>query len=264
MYAIAPTHLLQHTRTWLWASVREVMWWVIGIALHVVIIAGYLAYVYTPHPATAAPELIVETLELTLAEVESDISAEASTQAVAMPLPPTPVPDIAPYLTANDAPVALPEPPPPSLDKPQPDLRGLPMPEVPLPALPDQPDDLPEITLPPMQPPSAPATNTPPQQATGATARVEQPELVTDLSALRKSYPELARRNGWEGTVTLRLTVNAKGRLEKTEVIQSSGYVILDKEAQKMLRRARFRNGPGELIQSITYSLDAQRSRTKR
>jgi protein TonB len=264
IFTIAHLHPFRQTFAWFWASVREVMWWCLGILLHLVAMIAFLNHFHAPQPATAAPELIVETLELTLAEVESEVSTEASAQEMATPLPPVPVPDIAPYLTANDAPIALPEPPPPTVEKPQPELRGLPMPEVPLPALPEQVEDLPAITPPPMQPISTPPDVTPPQQATGATARVEQPELVTDLSALRKSYPEIARRNGWEGTVTLRLTINAKGRLEKTEIVQSSGYAVLDKEAQRMLQRARFRNGPGELIQSITYALDSQHSRKKR
>ena len=51
---------------------------------------------------------------------------------------------------------------------------------------------------------------------------------------------------------------------ETTEVIQSSGYSVLDKEAARMLRKARFRNGPGELIQSITYSLETTRTKKRR
>ena len=144
-----------------------------------------------------------------------------------------------------------------------PEISGFPMPEIPLPALPDQPEDLPAITLPPLQAPPLTTPKETPLQATGATARVQQPELLTDLSALRKSYPAVARRNGWEGTVTLRLRITANGRLDSAEVIQSSGYKVLDNEAAKMLRRARFRNGPGELIQSITYSLEAHSARPR-
>ena len=45
------------------------------------------------------------------------------------------------------------------------------------------------------------------------------------------------------------------GRAEAIEVVQSSGYRILDREAAKMLRKARFRGGPGELIQKVEYAL---------
>ena len=263
MQATLTFHPLKSFLTWLYAGVREVFWWCLGLLLHLLFVVFVLNYFYANKPATAAPELIVESLELTLAEVESPISTEASTPEILPVAHPLPQPEVAPYLMAPDSPIALPEVPFPTAE-PLPQLSGLPMPELPLPALPDQPADLPKITLPPPQLPPTPSTALPPQQATGATARVEKPELITDLSALRKSYPAIARRNGWEGTVTLRLTINAKGRLEKTEIVESSGYDVLDNEAVKMMRKARFRNGPGELIQSISYALDSQKSRSKR
>lgn len=249
--AVTPLRLCAKLPAICRVGLSECLWVAASIFLHLLCAALLFRWIYTPQPATAAPKLITESLELTLAEIESDLATEAVTPEVASAAH-APQPEIAPYLTAPDAPVTLPEPPPP-LPSPIPETNGFPMPELPLPALPDQPENLPEITLPPLQSPPVAA---PPQQATGATARLERPELITDLSALRKSYPTIARQNGWEGTVTLRLKINAKGRLEDVEVIQSSGYSILDKEAAKMLRRARFRNGPGELIQSISYSLD--------
>jgi protein TonB len=263
MQVTLPFHPLKYVLFWLYASVRELFWWSLGLLVHLLLVLLILNHFYAPKPATAAPELIVETLELTLAEVESPISTDASTPEIVPAAQPVPQPDIAPYLMAPDSPIALSEFPPPTAE-PLPKLSGLPIPELPLPALPDQLTDLPKIILPPPQLPPTQPSALPPQQASGATARIEQPELITDLSALQKSYPAIARRKGWEGTVTLRLTINAKGRLEKTEIIESSGYDVLDNEAVKMMRKARFRNGPGELIQSVSYSLDAQGSRLKR
>ena len=224
---------------------------VASIALHLLLAAGLLHLLYAPQPATAAPQLIVESLELTLAEVESERIAEAIPLASAASATP-PTPDIAPYLTAPDSAVALPELPPiPKTEQPLPDL---PSPDFPMPALPEQPTDLPEITLPPMEAAQTPPAQ-PPQTATGATARIQHPELLTDLATLQKSYPEEARRNRWEGTVVLRLQIDAAGRAEAIEVVQSSGYRVLDREARKMLRKARFRGGPGELIQKVEYAL---------
>lgn len=256
-----PTSLTKLALRWCYASVKEVVWLSLGILLHLLCIAWILNLLYAPRPSSAAPELIVETLELTLAEVESETSTEAVTPELAAAQQ-APTPDIAPYLTDTESAITLPEAPPPP-EMPMPEISGFPMPEIPLPALPDQPEDLPAITLPPLQAPPPTTPKETPQQATGATARVQQPELLTDLSALRKSYPAVARRNGWEGTVTLRLRITANGRLDSAEVIQSSGYKVLDNEAAKMLRRARFRNGPGELIQSITYSLEAHSARPR-
>ena len=251
MSRLAPTTpafpLIAMVRSGLWHGVLLV----VSVALHLGVAAWLLHLIYTPKPATAAPQLIVESLELTLAEVESEHATEsvplATATAAAQPLP-----DVAPYLTAPDSEVALPDLPP-TLDT-APPLPDLPTPDFPLPALPEQPTDLPEITLPPMEALQTPQTQ-PPREATGATARIQHPELLTDLATLQKSYPEEARRNRWEGVVVLRLQISASGRAEAIEVVQSSGYRILDREATKMLRKARFRGGPGELIQKVEYAL---------
>ena len=52
-------------------------------------------------------------------------------------------------------------------------------------------------------------------------------------------YPELARRNRWEGTVVLRLRVEADGSLSSVTVHRSSGYPILDAEAVNAVRMWR-------------------------
>ena len=216
------SHLAPTTPTFpLIAMVRSGLWHgvllIVSVALHLGVAAWLLHLIYTPRPATAAPQLIVESIELTLAEVESEQATEsvplATATAAAQPLP-----EVAPYLTAPDAEIALPDVPPMIETAPQ--LPDLPMPEFPLPALPEQPTNLPEITLPPMEAPPTPQPQ-PPREATGATARIQHPELLTDLATLQKSYPEEARRNRWEGVVVLRLQINASGRAEAIEVARS-------------------------------------------
>ena len=53
------------------------------------------------------------------------------------------------------------------------------------------------------------------------------------------SYPAAARRNGWEGTVMLRLEISATGAVTKVEVARSSGHAILDAEAVATVRTWR-------------------------
>lgn len=53
-----------------------------------------------------------------------------------------------------------------------------------------------------------------------------------------KRYPRLAKRNGWEGTVVLRAIIQADGRLAEMAIAESSGYGVLDRDAQDILRRA--------------------------
>lgn len=49
------------------------------------------------------------------------------------------------------------------------------------------------------------------------------------------SYPLLARRRGWEGTVRVGLRVEANGSLTQLHVVESSRHDILDKAAVKSL-----------------------------
>ena len=49
------------------------------------------------------------------------------------------------------------------------------------------------------------------------------------------SYPLLARRRGWEGTVRVGLRVEANGSLTQLHLVESSRHDILDKAAVKSL-----------------------------
>lgn len=50
-------------------------------------------------------------------------------------------------------------------------------------------------------------------------------------------YPRLARKRGWQGTVKLGLHIAADGRLSNIQVMQSSGYRLLDRAAIESLQR---------------------------
>lgn len=49
-------------------------------------------------------------------------------------------------------------------------------------------------------------------------------------------YPMLARRLGHEGRVTLRLTISPSGRVERAEIVGSSGWPDLDARAADWIR----------------------------
>jgi TonB family protein len=49
----------------------------------------------------------------------------------------------------------------------------------------------------------------------------------------RPEYPEVARQNGWEGAVTLRLELRADGTVGEVQVARSSGHTVLDTAAQE-------------------------------
>src|SRR5215470_7435622 len=68
--------------------------------------------------------------------------------------------------------------------------------------------------------------------ATAAAARQsgEEPHFVYQPTP---AYPEVARHNGWEGTVTLRLELLADGTVGDVQVGRSSGHDVLDTAAQE-------------------------------
>lgn len=54
-----------------------------------------------------------------------------------------------------------------------------------------------------------------------------------------KRYPYMARNRREEGTVVLRFTVNRRGEVLESELEKKSGYFLLDREVQAMLKRAQ-------------------------
>ncbi|MCX7885648.1 MAG: energy transducer TonB, partial [Verrucomicrobiae bacterium] len=53
-------------------------------------------------------------------------------------------------------------------------------------------------------------------------------------------YPPLARQNGWEGTTVLRVEIRADGTVGAIQILQSTGYKVLDDAAIEAVRAAQF------------------------
>lgn len=54
-------------------------------------------------------------------------------------------------------------------------------------------------------------------------------------------YPESCRAKGEQGNVLLKVEVLANGRVGLVEVVESSGYALLDESALKAVKRWRFK-----------------------
>jgi protein TonB len=54
------------------------------------------------------------------------------------------------------------------------------------------------------------------------------------------TYPRIARRRGWEGTVILKVLVGVDGKVEDLQILESSGHGILDNAAKDSVRGWRF------------------------
>ncbi|WP_054599250.1 energy transducer TonB [Neisseria sp. 74A18] len=54
-------------------------------------------------------------------------------------------------------------------------------------------------------------------------------------------YPEEAEMKGWEGDVVVSVLVAPDASIQNVEVIQSSGYKVLDEAAKKTIAQATFK-----------------------
>ncbi len=75
-----------------------------------------------------------------------------------------------------------------------------------------------------------------------------------------KSYPYVAKRKGQTGLVVVSAKIGKDGRLITIEIEQSSGFVILDRDAKKLVDSVfPIKNDSGEEIQMaipIRYKLN--------
>lgn len=83
---------------------------------------------------------------------------------------------------------------------------------------------------------------------TGAAASVAVPDVLgldwshpSPLANEPPRYPAEAVRQGWEGTVMLRLRITAAGAVEDVAIATGSGFAILDEAAASAVKRWRFR-----------------------
>lgn len=132
-----------------------------------------------------------------------------------------------------------PEPPKPEPPKPEPP-RAPPKQARVLPQI-QQSEPLPATVAETSEPAVAVAPSTP------EPAPPPPPEPVTEpmgragyLNNPAPDYPQLAVRQGWQGTVLLRVRVLASGSVDTVEIKQSSGRKLLDDEAMRTVKRWSF------------------------
>ncbi len=166
-----------------------------------------------------------------------------------------------------------------------PDLTSAPTPqpaEAPPKVTPPPPNMTPPIPKPaPMHPPSAtprPTTALPPRVAAPIAAPIpvvsapvattpEPPAPAPHISpdwrrslgawiGANRVYPEDARRNGDQGTVAVRLTVDRLGHVTSVELARSSGAALLDATSLAMLKNGSLPPFPPEMTQdSLTITV---------
>lgn len=104
----------------------------------------------------------------------------------------------------------------------------------------------PEPAVVPMRPEPAAVAARPkpaaPKVAAVAPPKPSAPAFVEARPASNRPphYPELARRNSWQGLCMVRVKVGADGRPGGVSVARSSGYGILDQAALTAVKRWKF------------------------
>jgi len=133
--------------------------------------------------------------------------------------------------------VAPPKPPEPKIEPPKP--------QPPKPQVIKQAQVLPQIQQAPPEPSDASAVSAEPPIAVAPiiSAPPAPPEPVTAavgragyLNNPAPNYPAIAARQGWQGTVILRVHVLSTGKPDVVEVQKSSGHKALDDEAMRTVQ----------------------------
>jgi protein TonB len=65
-------------------------------------------------------------------------------------------------------------------------------------------------------------------------------ELDLGKTVLRPRYPLVSRLRGEEGDVLVRVEIDKEGGVKKAEILKSSGFSNLDREALNSLKKAKF------------------------
>ena len=143
---------------------------------------------------------------------------------------------IARWIEPPAPPQEFPEPPPP---KPEPHhVRATPVHVESAPT----PMSLPEIPAPPTE-----MRDAPPVSEAGPTIEPTDvgsggaTQALAYASPMQPRYPPASVRAREEGTVTLRVLVDAEGVPQRVEIARSSGHARLDASAKESVERARFR-----------------------
>ena len=154
-----------------------------------------------------------------------------------------------------ETPPPQPVPTPPAVRSPQ-SARAAPQPVAPAAPLlsvePTKQAAEPAFAVPAAPPVAQPATPSPsPVARPEPQAAVQSPGMqeagtvaqfrleLMDLARRYKRYPRVAQDNNWEGRVALRIAIGEDGAISSLVVTKGSGRVVLDDEAQAMIRTAK-------------------------
>jgi protein TonB len=231
---------LADSRTILWLSAAVVA------AAHAVVL-----FAWSPSPET--PGVLLEEESPGGMEVELVASAEQASQEVPAPAEETPPTRPEPVEQPTPEPTPLPEEPTPLEEKPEvlPEPQSTPAPQRPAPK-PPTPKPKKSKASPAGKPNTGPQTTGPigsgsPNVNASQASFAKRPSLI---------YPVESRQAREEGTVVLRITVDARGRPTNVAIIKGSGFPRLDRAAIEGAWRCRIRNAKAGATLDVPLRFD--------
>lgn len=93
-------------------------------------------------------------------------------------------------------------------------------------------------------PPASPQVKTTPVEAKKNPEVAQDKYLHANFNGIRSKvndnlqYPAMARRQGWSGQVQVRFVILLSGKIDKLEVLSSSGHALLDSQALRAIKSA--------------------------
>jgi protein TonB len=231
---------LADSRTILWLSAAVVA------AAHAVVL-----FAWSPSPET--PGVLLEEESPGGMEVELVASAEQASEEVPAPAEETPTTPPEPVEQPTPEPTPLPEEAPPLEEKPEvlPEPQSTPAPQRPAPK-PPTPKPKKSKASPAGKPNTGPQTTGPigsgsPNVNASQASFAKRPSLI---------YPVESRQAREEGTVVLRITVDARGRPTNVAIIKGSGFPRLDRAAIEGAWRCRIRNAKAGATLDVPLRFD--------
>jgi len=208
-------------------------WLAASLALHLLLAGFVLGLADRSRPAEPATVPALE-VDLTAAPPQADAAAALPTAPVPdADAPPDPIPQVEPPPAAEPPPVAA-EPAPVVPPRPVATARPPPAPARPVPRQPRANPSNSAVAAPPQAPPAAEAA----RPAAASAPPADWDQLISAWIAAHRSYPELARRRGDTGAVTLRISVAADGRVTEVTVVDATGARELTDAAVALLSGA--------------------------
>ena len=231
---------LADSRTILWLSAAVVA------AAHAMVL-----FAWSPSPET--PGVLLEEESPGGVEVELVASAEQTPEEVPAPTEETPPTPPEPIEQPTPEPTPLPEEAPPLEERPEvlPEPQPTPAPQRPAPK-PPTPKPKKSDASPTGKPNTSPQKTGPigsgsPNVNASQASFAKRPSLI---------YPVESRQAREEGTVVLRITVDARGRPTNVAIIKGSGFPQLDRAAIEGAWRCRIRNAKAGTTLDVPLRFD--------